>query len=314
MNDTPWNRSMGNMNIDLVKVGARRRDDMGDIEALAASIDQVGLLHPIVIDIFDNLIAGQRRLEACKRLGWEAIPYRIVRDVDEQRLREIELRENLDRKDFTELELSKNMAALVEVVKERLRNEFRAETIQTQAENYCPVPGQKLPIGRPAGTGKPGSVRDVASEIGVPRQTVHDAVAHIEAVKKYPILQAVSKTAAIQIARNAKDKPPFERQRYVTEQAEMARKTERGFQKIDDQYKVAKEFDMAISASRSLEVTPDRVDMWIDSFPSVLHQRDELLSFHRDIMNAISNLQHLAALINERLKLRVLRKGNDHED
>ena len=46
------------------------------------------------------------------------MPYRIVRDVDEQRLREIELRKNLDRKDFTELELSKNMAELVETAKE----------------------------------------------------------------------------------------------------------------------------------------------------------------------------------------------------
>jgi ParB family transcriptional regulator, chromosome partitioning protein len=42
---------------------------MGDIDSLAASIRDVGLLHPIVIAPAGRLIAGARRLKAVERLG-----------------------------------------------------------------------------------------------------------------------------------------------------------------------------------------------------------------------------------------------------
>jgi len=101
------------------------------------------------------------------------------------------------------LELSKNIAALVEVVKERLRNEFWPEPGRNQADNFRTEPVQKLSVGRPASSGRPDSVRTVSKEIGVATMTINDAVAHVEAVKKYPILEAVSKAIAIQSARSA---------------------------------------------------------------------------------------------------------------
>jgi ParB family transcriptional regulator, chromosome partitioning protein len=59
-------------------IGDRHRRDMGDIEGLAASISDVGLLHPIVIRQDGLLLAGRRRLEACRLLGWDAIPVSVV--------------------------------------------------------------------------------------------------------------------------------------------------------------------------------------------------------------------------------------------
>lgn len=50
--------TMGNIAIDKIKVGDRRREDMGDLDALAQSIDKYGLMQPIVIDVWNNLIAG----------------------------------------------------------------------------------------------------------------------------------------------------------------------------------------------------------------------------------------------------------------
>ena len=65
--------------IDDVKVGKRHRQDLGDIEELSQSIADVGLLHPITVDVTGNLLAGARRLAACKQLGWSEIPVRVVR-------------------------------------------------------------------------------------------------------------------------------------------------------------------------------------------------------------------------------------------
>jgi len=62
-----------------ITVGKRHRRDLGDIETLAKSIAATGLLHPITVDATSNLLAGARRLAACKQLGWSEIPVRVVR-------------------------------------------------------------------------------------------------------------------------------------------------------------------------------------------------------------------------------------------
>jgi len=46
--------------------------DLGDLQSLAASIAENGLLHPVVLTSDNKLIAGAPRLEACKALGWPA--------------------------------------------------------------------------------------------------------------------------------------------------------------------------------------------------------------------------------------------------
>jgi ParB family chromosome partitioning protein len=52
---------------------------MGDIDGLAESIEDIGLLHPITVDEQGWLLAGARRLAACKRLGWKDIPVNVAR-------------------------------------------------------------------------------------------------------------------------------------------------------------------------------------------------------------------------------------------
>jgi ParB family transcriptional regulator, chromosome partitioning protein len=65
--------------IDSIRVGKRFRKDMGDIDGLAANMDQLGLLQPISIFPDGTLIAGERRLRAAKQLGWKKIPVTVVR-------------------------------------------------------------------------------------------------------------------------------------------------------------------------------------------------------------------------------------------
>jgi ParB family chromosome partitioning protein len=67
--------------IDSIVIGQRHRRDMGDIPALAANIREIGLLHPLPVKPNGELIAGARRLAACKLLDWTEIPVHVV-DLD----------------------------------------------------------------------------------------------------------------------------------------------------------------------------------------------------------------------------------------
>ena len=79
----------------------RQRKDFGDIEELARSIAQAGLIQPIAIDEGNNLIAGERRLQACKALGHTSIEARRWKDLSTSEKHLIELEENVKRKSLT---------------------------------------------------------------------------------------------------------------------------------------------------------------------------------------------------------------------
>jgi ParB family chromosome partitioning protein len=53
--------------IDEIIIGERHRFDMGDVDGLMASIAAIGLLNAITVDENGCLLAGARRLAACKR-------------------------------------------------------------------------------------------------------------------------------------------------------------------------------------------------------------------------------------------------------
>lgn len=84
--------------IGEIKVGSRVRQDMGDIAALARSIEELGLLQPIGIDSENTLIFGHRRLQAFQLLGRDSIPARVISIPS---LLAGEHAENEMRKDFT---------------------------------------------------------------------------------------------------------------------------------------------------------------------------------------------------------------------
>src|SRR5689334_14803331 len=82
-----------------IQVGVRHRKKMGDLEAFAENIRKRNLLEPIVITPDYHLVAGMRRLVACRdKLGWETIPAYIL---DIPSIAHGELDENTLRKDFT---------------------------------------------------------------------------------------------------------------------------------------------------------------------------------------------------------------------
>ena len=54
---------------------------LSGIEELAGSIDQVGLLEPLVINSKNQVISGHRRLQAIKQLGWKSVEVIVRKDI-----------------------------------------------------------------------------------------------------------------------------------------------------------------------------------------------------------------------------------------
>lgn len=79
----------------------RQRRELNGIDSLADSIRRLGLIHPVVITRDYELKAGERRYEACKALGWTAIPAQFYDEVDPTNLLLLELEENTKRLDIT---------------------------------------------------------------------------------------------------------------------------------------------------------------------------------------------------------------------
>ncbi len=77
-----------------------------DLAELTASLKEHGLVQPIVVRARGDryqLIAGQRRLAAARKLGWAQVAVRVL-DVDDRQMAEIAIVENLQRRDLDALE------------------------------------------------------------------------------------------------------------------------------------------------------------------------------------------------------------------
>lgn len=95
--------------IDAIKVSNRVREDYGDINALAASLKTSGQHVPIIVDEKYHLLAGGRRLQAAKLLSWTKINACVVDGLTPLQKLDVEVQENLMRKDFTEAEILKSI-------------------------------------------------------------------------------------------------------------------------------------------------------------------------------------------------------------
>ena len=93
--------------IDSIKVRKRIRNPNVPIEPLVESIKQYGLMEPVVIDQHLRLIAGFRRLEACKALGYKQILARKIEVESDEDFLLLEMEENVCRMSFSNEELEK---------------------------------------------------------------------------------------------------------------------------------------------------------------------------------------------------------------
>ena len=102
--------------IDLNPYQPRTNLNQKDIDELASSIKELGLIQPITIKTKDNryeLISGERRLRAFKILKLKSIPA-YVRKADDQASLEMALVENIQRKDLDPIEIAISYNRLIE--------------------------------------------------------------------------------------------------------------------------------------------------------------------------------------------------------
>ena len=102
--------------LDDIRVKRRIREEPEDIEDLMNSMKRYGLMNPITINSENVLIAGRRRLEAARRLGWHMISANVIEATDRVSELEMEIEENTQRSNVTDQELMKAYTRL-----ERLR-------------------------------------------------------------------------------------------------------------------------------------------------------------------------------------------------
>lgn len=151
--------------LEAVKVGNRFRQDYGDIDALADSIEAIGLLQPIGVDRGHNLIFGHRRYLAHLRLGRETIQARII---EVPSLLQAEHDENELRKAFTTSERVAIAKAIEDTLKatER-RGRTKADTGQADLiepenpQNFAELSGNESRqiAAEKAGFGNPETYR-----------------------------------------------------------------------------------------------------------------------------------------------------------
>ena len=98
--------------------GQPRKDfDEASLSELAESIEQHGLIQPIVVKPTTDgrymSRAGERRWRACRMAGLSEVPV-IVKDVDERTLAELALTENLQREDLNAVEEALGYRTLID--------------------------------------------------------------------------------------------------------------------------------------------------------------------------------------------------------
>ena len=96
----------------------RRTFSEQELEELAASIEQRGVLQPILLRPDPDapnqyqIVAGERRWRAAQRAGLKTIPA-VVRDMDELQLLEVGIIENVQREDLNPIEEAEAYGALI---------------------------------------------------------------------------------------------------------------------------------------------------------------------------------------------------------
>lgn len=138
------------------------RTAMGDLEDLAGSIAERGILEPILVrpiagrsPVQHRIISGERRYRAALQAGLTDVPV-IVFEVDEDEALEIALIENLQRKDLTPFEEAEGYQALAD------RHQYTHQEIASAVGRSRTLISETLKL-----LEMPLEVREVADEHGI---------------------------------------------------------------------------------------------------------------------------------------------------
>ncbi|MCK4223617.1 MAG: ParB/RepB/Spo0J family partition protein [candidate division Zixibacteria bacterium] len=113
-------KGLVNLRVDKIKSNPyqpRTRVDEEKLSELSASIKEKGIIQPVVVrpvgEEFE-LVAGERRFLAAKKLGWEKIPAIITGKLSKEEMLELSLIENLQREDLNPIDTATGYKRLLE--------------------------------------------------------------------------------------------------------------------------------------------------------------------------------------------------------
>lgn len=214
------------MRLEDIDCGDRVRKDLGDINALATSIREVGLLQPVVVDSAGKLIAGRRRLEACKQLGMEFIETVVASSVDSLlKHAQAESDENTCRKDFTP--------------EEAVRMGKRIEGAITEMKKKAQREG-----GKKAGRGRPANKNTASAKLAEPNRTERETRAetaksvgmkHTQYEKAKAVVESGNQEAIDQMNKTGKVDPAFRAIKRDEKKKELRKKAEEVSAKVEKQ-------------------------------------------------------------------------------
>lgn len=112
--------SVVKLDINLIipnKYQPRKVFDDKALESLAESIKQYGIINPILVRSKDGkyeIIAGERRYRAAKKLGLTEVPV-IIKNASEQQMAELALIENIQRQSLSPIEEAKSYEEIMRI-------------------------------------------------------------------------------------------------------------------------------------------------------------------------------------------------------
>jgi ParB family chromosome partitioning protein len=153
------------------------RLDMGDLEALASSIEIHGVLEPILAiktDLGYMIVSGERRYRASLSLHKDEIPC-IVKNLNEKEILEIALVENLQRQDlhpFEEADCLDTLVGKYHYTHEQVAQKLgRSRSSVTEILTLAKVPDEVRELALQAGITAKTMLLNVAREKSIKAQT-----------------------------------------------------------------------------------------------------------------------------------------------
>ena len=147
--------------VDLIQRNPRQpreKFDINELEGLAASIREHGVIQPLIVAPGKNgvytLIAGERRLQAARKAGLKTVPV-VIRHATDQQLLELAIIENVQRADLNAIEeaeayqhMSKEFKMSHETIAQRVGKSRVAVTNTIRLLDACAAVKQALVDGR----------------------------------------------------------------------------------------------------------------------------------------------------------------------
>lgn len=172
--------------VSSIRVGQRHRKELGDLDALAASIGRDGLLQPITITPDGLLVCGARRLAAVRRLGWQTVNV-WVRSAISSRLAHLlaEQDDNVLHKPLTALEAE----ALYREIKQPLAEDAsRRQSASRFSAGHQPGPDGAPKFGAPSQSMGRVSKQAAGMIPGAPSDTTLEKISYLRDAADNPQL------------------------------------------------------------------------------------------------------------------------------